>query len=173
MADQLLFPDAAQRIMSLIRTTYGDTFKAYFLGVPDDFLIPEAGYPACIVQKTVGTFKVGPTTADDITEQVYIHLIVNNKTGFGAPDSDYTIMRQLQTFVEGRDPTNGYLLPNTLMFALRTNLTLKTTIAPGLVTINNDVHINYDVAERKNMPTTTEAVIDVTVTERQIVLNRR
>ncbi len=172
MDNQPKYPDAAQRIMSLVQKTFGDTFRAYFLGVPNNFIIPEAGYPACIVQKTTGTFKVGPTTADDITETVYIHLIINNKTGFGAPDQDYTIMRQLQTLVEGRDPTTGYLLPTSLMYALRTYITLLSETVPGIVTINNDVHIVYDAPQPKDKPWTTEAVIDVLVTERQIVTGR-
>ncbi len=84
--------------------------------------------------------------------------------------------RKLQTLVEGRDPTTGYLLPTSLMYALRTHLTLQNPYAelevPGFVTINNDVTISYDGAKRPEWPETREAVIDVTITERLIVLNR-
>jgi hypothetical protein len=166
------YPDAASRIMALVKSTFGKTFTSYFLGLPNDFIIPEDAYPACIVQKAGGEYKVGPTTADDITESVYVHFLVNSKIGFGTPDNDDTVMRQLQTLVEGRDPTTGYLLPNTLMYALRTFITLRSDSVPGLVTINNDVHITYDAAKRTNQLFTREAVIDISVTERQVFLGR-
>lgn len=174
--NQVLYPDAAQRIMSLMKATFGTDgklFQAYFLGLPDNFTPPQDAFPMMIVDKYNGTYKVGPTTADDITEDVYIHILVDTKTGFGSPETDNTIKRQLQTLVEGRDPTTGYLMTNTLMYALRTNLTLNSQVVPGLVTINQDVQVSYDAPPRPNLPETREAVITVSITERQVVLNRR
>lgn len=173
----ILFPDAAQRIMTLVKQVYGpegQIFKAYFLGLPDNLKIPQAAFPCIIVDKTVGTYSVtdAPTSTDSVTEMVYIHIMVDVKTGFGAPESDNFVKRQLQTLVEGRDPTTGYLLPNTLMYGLRTYLTLKTPVNPADVTINNDVHISYDAPGRPSMPQTRECIIDVTVKERQVILGR-
>lgn len=170
--NQILYPDAAQRIMDLIKTTFGSTFT-YFLGMPDTLIPPQDAYPCVVVDKDSGTFKVGPTTADDITERVFVYVLVDVKTGFGSPDDDNTVKRQLQTYIEGRDPTTGQLLPNTFMFALRTNLTLSDQDVPAIVTINNDIDISYNSAQRPNMPETQEAVIDILVTERQEVFNRR
>jgi hypothetical protein len=169
--DQNLYPDAAQRIMMLVKNTFGDLFT-YFLGLPDNFAPPNDAFPLIIVDKAAGTYKVGPTTADDITEHVYVHIMVDVKTGFGAPDTDNVVKRQLQTLVEGRDPVTGYLLPNSLMYALRTHLTLSSASVPGLVTINNEINISYDAIERPNLPETREAVIDITISERQMVPNR-
>lgn len=170
--DQQLYPDAAQRIMTLMKKTFGtsrEVFNAYFLGLPDNPVIPQDAFPCMIVDKVTGTFKVGPTSADDITEDVYIHIMVDVKTGFGRPEEDNPIKRQLQTLVEGRDPTNGALIPTSVMYALRKNLTLNSPDAANLPTINNDVHISYDAPKRPDMPETREAVITITVTERQVI----
>lgn len=164
-----LYPDAAQRIMALMQTTFGNIFRAYFLSLPDDLIIPESAFPCLIVDKVTGTAKVGPTSADEITEDVYIHIMVDVKTGFGSPDTDDSVKRQLQTLVEGRDPTTGAWLPNTVMYAIRKNLTLNSKTVPNLVTINNNVDISYDAPKRPNMPETREAVVTVSVEERQII----
>ena len=169
---QQMYPDAAQRIMTVVKAACKGLFNEYYLGLPDNFAPAEGAFPLVIVDKVTGTYKVGPTTADDITEVVYIHIMVDIKTGLGAPDTDNPVKRQLQTFVEGRDPTTGYLLPTTLMYALRTNLTFNSAPVPGLVTINNDVNITYQEGHYKDLPETRDAVIEMTVYERQMILNR-
>lgn len=172
MNQQPLYPDAAQRIMTIIRAAGGDLFKAYFLGLPDNFMPPDAAFPLVIVDKVGGTYKVGATQTDDITETVYVHIMVDIKTGLGAPDDDNPVKRQLQTFVEGRDPSTGYLLPTSLLYALRTHLTLSSAVVPGVVTINNSITVSYSEGHYKDLPETRDAVIEITVTERQLVLNR-
>ena len=170
--DQQLYPDAAQRIMTLMKNAFGpegEVFNAYFLGLPNDTLIAEDAFPCMIVDKVVGTYKVGPTMTDDITEDVYIHIMVDVKTGFGRPEADNPVKRQLQTLVEGRDPSTGSLLPGTVMYAVRKNLTLNSPTAANLPTINNEVHISYDAPKRPDMPETREAIITITVSERQII----
>lgn len=174
-SDQVLYPDAAQRIMTLMKNTFGidgEVFNAYYLGMPDNFVPPQSAFPLMIVDKTDGSYKVGPTTADDITETVVIHIMVDVKTGFGAPDNDNYVKRQLQTVVEGRDPVTGYLLNPSVLYTLRTKLTLNSQNVPGVIVINNDVEVNYMAPVRHDLPETREAVITVTVTERQVVLNR-
>jgi hypothetical protein len=174
--NQFLYPDASQRIMSLMRSTFGaegDIFASYYLGLPDFFIPPQDAFPMMIVDKVGGTYKVGPTTADDITEEVYIHILVDIKSGFGKPEPDSTVKRQLQVLVEGRDPSTGYLLPTSVLSALRTNITLNSTAVPGLITINQNVEVSYDAPPRPNLSETREAVVSVSVIERQVVLNRR
>jgi len=175
MDGQQLYPDAAQRIMAIVQEVFGpqgNIMQAYFTGLPDSLNMPEAAFPCVIVDKAAGTYKVGPTGADDITEHVYVHILVDVKTGFGTPPSDDTVKRQLQTYIEGRDPTTGMLLPTSLMYGLRRHITLQSQSVPGIVTINNDVSISYDATQRPDMPETREAVIDIAVTERQTVLVR-
>jgi hypothetical protein len=172
MTNQQLYPDAAQRILSIVQAACGDIFKAYYLGLPDNFMPPSAAFPLVIVDKVSGTYQVGATGSDDITETVYIHIMVDIKTGLGAPDTDNPVKRQLQTFVEGRDPNTGLLSPTSLLYALRTHLTLNSAVVPGITTINNSIHIAYSEGHYKGLPETRDAVIEVEVTERQMVPNR-
>lgn len=164
--NQPTYPDAAQRIMALVKQTFGDIFNLYVIGLPDDLIIPTDAFPCVIVDKTDGTYTIGATTSDDITESVRVHVFVDTKTGLGSPDNDDTVKRQLQTLIEGRDPNTGLLLPTSLMYAIRTHLTLSSKVVPGAATINNDVRIMYEAAKRPNMPETREAIVQITVTER-------
>lgn len=170
--NQVLYPDAAQRVMTLMKNTFGpegEVFKAYFLSLPNNVVLPKDAYPCLIVDKVTGTAKVGPTMADDITEDIYIHIMVDVTVGLNTPDTDNTVKRQLQTLVEGRDPQTGAWLPNTVMYAIRKHLTLQSPSVSNLPVINNDVNISYDAQERPNMPETREAIISMTVSERQII----
>lgn len=157
--------DGAQRLKNAIEGKFGKLFNAYFIGSPAD-IIPDAAMPAIVFQKVRGTVKISATQTDDLTEVVLVHLLVNGKDGFGSPDDDNTVMRQLQTLVEGRDPNTQDYLPTSIMGVIRTNLTIGETI------INHDEEINYDVTPRPNQPTVVEAIITVTIYERVLVANR-
>lgn len=170
-----MYPDAAQRIKNIIMQAAGSVFhngSTIFLGLPDKFMPSNSAFPLCVVDKVTGTYQVGPTTGDDITEVVYVRVMVDAKTGFGAPDADNTVKRQLQTFIEGRDPTTGYLLPTSIMYALRSNLTIGSQAVPGLVTINQKINVSYNEGHYKDMPETREAIIEITMYERQMILSR-
>lgn len=181
MDNQPMYPDAAQRIMSIVQQVFGpagNLIHYYSLGLPDQIdkvFIAKDAFPYVIVDKVGGTFslKDAPTSTDSLIEHVYVHILVDAAIGFGAPETDNTVKRQLMTLVEGRDPTTGYLLPTSLMYGLRTYITLQSQSVPGLIPIMNEVSISYDEPKRPNMPETREAVIDITVTERQVVLDRR
>lgn len=166
MVDTNVYLDGAQRLRNVIRNQFGSTFKAYFLGSPE--AIPEAALPCIVFHKIAGQVTTGKATmSDDMTEQVLIHIILNGKDGFGAPDNDDTVERQLFTLVEGRDPQTGYYLPNTILYAIRHNLTLDSTV------LDHAEDMNYSVAERDDQPTIYEAIITVSIQERITVLNRR
>ena len=164
MDESEVYLDGAQRVMALTKQTFGNLFNSYFLGAVT--VIPTAALPSCIVVKTAGSFKVSATMTDDVTEQIMVHLLLNGLDGFGTPDDDNTIMRKLFTLVEGRDPTTGYFMPTSLMYALRNNLTLNSKI------INNSVTTNYTVTPRTDQPSLVEGIITVTINERIIVPNR-
>lgn len=164
MDDQNIYLDGAQRLKNVIELKFGAFFKAYFVGSPDVF--PEAALPCIVFQKVSGSVSVGATMTDDLTEQIMVHIMVNAKEGFGTSDDDDTMMRQLFTIVEGRDPANGNYLPTSIMYAIRQNLTLTQTV------YNHDEQINYDVTPRQNQPNILEAIITVTIYEHVNVLNR-
>ena len=165
MDGQQLYQDGAQRIMAYLKQAFGKRFQAYYLGAPD--AIPQSAFPCIIVQKLSGTTMVGPTMTDDVTEKVAIHVVADQKIGFNTPNTDDTTMRQIQTFIEGRDPDTGYYLPTSVLFVLRTNLTQDSRI------INCDMVTHYDVSwNRDKTAAVAQGVIMCTITERIIVLNR-
>lgn len=156
--------DGSQQIMNLIKAQFGTLFNAYFIGSPD--VIPDAALPCVIVQKRSASYKAGATMTDDKVEQISIHLLASGKDGFGAPDDDDTVMRQLQNMVEGADATTGQFLDSTIMGIVRKNITLSETI------IDNAIEVNYDVTPRVDQPNIMEAAIVVTTVERVFLPNR-
>jgi hypothetical protein len=164
MEESQVYLDGAQRLRNVIEDKFGDTFNAYFIGSPD--IIPNAAMPCIVFHKIAGKVSLGATMTDDLVEQVLIHILVNGKSGFGSPDNDDTVERQLFTLVEGRDPSTGNYLPTSIMYAIRQNLTLSSTV------INHDEEMNYNITERPDQPSIQEAIITVTIYERIIVANR-
>jgi hypothetical protein len=159
-----VYLDGAQRLKNIIHEQFGNLFHAYFVGTPE--VIPEAAMPCVVLQKVSGSVSAGATMTDDLQETVMVHLLVNGKDGFGSPDSDDTVMRQLFTLVEGRDPTSGQYLKTSVLYAIRHNLTLDETV------INHNEDINYDVTPRSDQPTVNECVVTVSIHERVLVPNR-
>lgn len=156
--------DASQNIRNMIQDRFKSLFNAYYIGIPD--AIPEAAMPCVIIQKNSGTITVGATMTDERIEDIEIHIAFNGKIGWGTVSDDDTVMRQLQNFIEGLDPTTGYYLDGSLMGVLRTNLTIGSTI------INNDMSINYDITPRTDQPSICEAIVTITIEERVLVPNR-
>lgn len=165
MDEAQIYLDGAQRLKNVVEQQCGSLFKAYFVGSPD--AIPEAALPCIIFHKIAGKISISTQTAtDDLIEQVLIHIIVNGKDGFGSPDDDDNVERQLFTMVEGRDPQTGYYLPTSIMYAIRQNLTLSNTV------YNHDESLNYNVTERPEQPNLVEAIITATIYEHVLVVNR-
>lgn len=159
-----VYLDGAQRITKILKDTFGDVFKKYFIGAPN--VIPEGALPCVITQKVAGRFKVGGTMSDDGTEQIMVHVLANGKDGFAAPTDDNTVMRQLFEQIEGINPVTGEFKTTSFMHALRTNITLD-----GYST-NFDVDVNYDATPRPEQPTIYESVIMITIDHRVLVPNR-
>ena len=157
--------DGAQRLKNAIEKQFGSLFNAYFVGAPVD-VIPDAAMPAIVFQKVSGKVVASATGTDDLTEVIMVHLLVNGKDGFGTPDDDNNVMRQLFTLVEGRDPDTANYMPTTIMGVIRQNFTLDETV------INHDEQVNYDVTPRQDQPTVVECIITVTMYERVLVGNR-
>jgi hypothetical protein len=154
----------SERIINIIRDQFGSVFKAYFLGEPE--MIPEAALPCVVVQKISGDVQVGATMTDIHTDQVVVHILVNGKDGFGTPDNEDNISHELEVLVEGLDETTGTYIPTSLMYAIRHNLTLDSTV------IDHVEKINYGATPRVDQPTIREAVITVTAETHVLVPNR-
>lgn len=155
-----------ERIKAMLEKTFGSVFKVYYLGGPD--MIPEAALPCVIIDKVGSklTADGAATMTDDRTEQVLVHMLVNGKDGFGTDDSEGTVAHQLETLVEGIDKTNGQYLPNTILYAIRQNLTLDSSI------IDHSEDVNYAATTRTDQPTIREALITITAISRVFAPNR-
>jgi hypothetical protein len=164
MDESHVYLDGAQRLKTAVEAKFGAMFN-YFIGTPL-IMPPEAAYPVMIFQKVSGHVEVGASGADDLTEQILIQIIFNDKEGYGTPDDDDTVMRKIFTLVEGRDPTSGTYLADTIMYVIRKNLTLSSTV------IDHAEDINYDVTTQQDQSTLAEAIITVKFSERIIVGSR-
>lgn len=158
--------DPPALILDLMKTTFADRFQAYFLGSPT--MIAEAAYPCCIVQfqKSTNSVTGAPTGHDSVSELITIHFLENSKDQAGASDEEDTTIRKIYDYVQGRDPTTGWYRPDTAMYALRTNLDLKTSSTGYRNVIDHDIDTNYDVVPRGELPTIVEAVITIVARER-------
>jgi hypothetical protein len=161
--------DHIDRLKNLLRNTFGTQFKAYFEGNPD---VPEPQYLPCVC-----IYEMNERPDDDATETdqnihtVMIRVILNKRDDDGAnmvdPEVDMT-ERKLRKMISGRDPATGLRATDTFLFALRTNLTL------GDYVVGNVPYVEYGAVLDQNMkPITAEAHIQLTLTERVIIYNRR
>lgn len=155
-----------ERLRDALRASFGDLFHEYFLGGPE--LIPEAALPCIIIDKisTKVTADGAATMTDDRTEQVLVHLLVNGKDGFGADDSEDMVAHQLELLVEGVDARDNQYLPSTILYAIRQNFTLNSTI------IDHSESVSYATTTRKEQPTIREALITITALSRIFAPNR-
>lgn len=164
MDNQQAFKDSVNRILDLVRNTYGGQFRQFYEG--DPIQISDINLPCVVVEKISGNVQLDATSTDLITEQIMIKLVFNKRDDLGAAnDVDFT-ERRLRLMVEGRDPTTGYFVPTSLMYILRTNITL------GGAVIDSSIDVNYDVNPRPEEMFTSEAQIMITITERVIIPNR-
>lgn len=165
MEEAQVYEDSVSRVTKLVKDTFKDgPFKAYYEG--DPIMIPDESFPCVIIDKVATSVKTDATSTDLLIEQVRIKLVFNKQDDFGATDDYDMTERKLRRYVEARDPATGFFLPNTLMFTLRTNITL------GSSTLGSDVNVNYDLQPRPEKQVTSEAVITMLIRERVIVPNR-
>lgn len=166
MEDELIYKDSLMRIMELCRTTFQGRFTSFYEG--DPIMIPDASMPCIIIEKVKGnvTVKNAPTGTDAVSEQIVIKLVLNKANDFGASDDFDMTERKLRRYVEARDPTTGYFMSNTLMYVLRTNITLGESV------IDSDVDVAYDLQPRPEKLVTSEAKVTIVIRERVQVPNR-
>lgn len=165
MEEAQVYEDSISRVTKLVKDTFRDgPFMAYYEG--DPIMIPDASFPCVVIDKVATTVKTDATSTDLLIERVRIKLIFNKQDDFAATDDYDMTERKLRRYVEARDPATGFFMKNTLMFALRTNITL------GSSTLGSDVDINYDLQPRPEKQVTSEAMITMLIRERVIVPNR-
>jgi hypothetical protein len=167
MDNEQVYRDPLARISDLVKDTFGDIFNAYFEG--DPIQLPDAAMPCVIFEKLAGTVSVkgAPTGHDNISEKIRIRLVLNKTDDFNPEQLDYDLTeRKLRKLVEARDPATGWFLPNTLMFVLRTNISLGSTV------LDQDIDVQYDLQPRPEKLVTSEAIITIVVRDIVQVPNR-
>lgn len=164
------YKDPPAMILELMKDTFGDRFSQYYLGSPIE--IPEAAYPCLIVQSIQSSNSISnaPTQTDSVGELIHIHFLENAKDYANISDDTQTVVRKLYQDIQGRDPSSGFYLAGTAMYALRTNISLYNGQVNTV--IDQDIAIDYDILPRGELPTVTQAMITIVTRERVIVPNR-
>ena len=151
-------------LIKLLKNTFGDFFHLYREGDP---IIPSISeLPAVFITETDTEYDFGPTGFDNIRHQVLIQVVLNKKQDFGNPDHGSSLDYFLDALCQGRDETTGDFKDETIMSVLRRNVTL------GNLFIESIGAVKKGVVSRSEELITSEAHINLTVTEIQAIANR-
>jgi len=152
------YKDPPKLVYELLEDTFGEKFE-YFLGSPLN--IEASAYPCIIVQpvSSNNTVTGAPTGTDNVAEIINIHVLMLDSGNAATSGTVNTVMRDMYNLVQGRDPATGFYMTGTVLYALRTHLTLSTVI------IDHDIDVNYDatpVADKNVI----EAIVTIALRER-------
>lgn len=169
MDGQEYYKDGAARVLDLMRDTFGDYFREYFNGEPENITTEQL--PCLMVTTPRLNVTNSANGLDDLREVVTIVLALNKRDDIGADSTDNLTMRRLRNLIIGLDPatpadTIPQYLPNTVMYAVRKHITLN-----GLAS-NNDIEIDFDVNIRGEDTATQEAYITLSIDRQALVGGR-
>lgn len=153
--------DAVDRLIAILKNTYGDFFKAYYDG--DPIQIPKANLPCIIIEAVEGRTRLAATGQDQLEAALTITVAFDKRDDYGADDDKDLTDEKLRRTVEGRDLQTGQFLPNSILGILRSNITL------GQTTISNEVDWTYALQPRGEEEVTSEARISMAISERIFV----
>lgn len=164
MENDVYYKDGVARVLELLKDTFGDQFKAYYNGQPEE--IPESMLPCIMISETQGKVASGATGTDNILETILIIVALNKKDDIGAdPSTDLTEFK-LRKFVKGQNPQTGEYLPETVMYALRKHITMHDAVLSTVIDTDFDVNI------RGEETVTQEAYVTVTMERLALVPSR-
>lgn len=164
MDSSVYMDDALVLVQNLMRKTLGETYT-YYEG--DPITIPIDSLPCVIVELFNVEVRTGQATGtDDLAEQILIRVCLNKSDDLGASDDYDLTERKLRWIVQGRDRQTGTYHNNSILHAIRKNITL------GGYNIDSSVDVNYDVNARPNQMMTSEATISISTRERIFVPER-
>lgn len=158
------YKDAVTRIRELLRTTFGGYFKQYYEG--DPLLIPKANLPCVIVEKIATGIETGATGTDEMSSQISLSLVFNKEDDYNSNEDTNSTEKKLRELVEGRDADTGAYSANSVLGALRRNITL------GQVILDEDVTVTYLLQPREDDVVTSEASISISCRERVLIPDR-
>jgi hypothetical protein len=158
------YQDGVEVLIDMLRKAFGDTFKEYYGGEPEE--LNDAELPCIMVTEQRGVIAAGATGTDDIGESLQIILALNKKDDIGVRDSNGLTLMRLRRLVKEQDPTTGNYKPNTVMYILRNHFTLDN------IALSNTVETDFDVAQRGSDTYTQEAYITIRIQRMAIVPSR-
>lgn len=162
MQDQpTYYNDGVARVLDVLKDTFGTTgiIRKYINGDPGE--IPESYLPCIMVTETVGRIDIEYTGMDTVTETILITVAMNKNDDLGAPDDTQMTEFKLRKLIKGQDPTTGQYLRDTIMYALRTHITMQNSV------VRSDVNTDFKQQLRGAELVTQEAYVELTI-ERHI-----
>lgn len=152
------YEDNVQRLIKLMKDTFGSDFAAYYDGDPE--AIPLFNLPALIVSQTRDVTSDGAYMQDDVSETIVIKVVLNKKDDFDNDAADPLNMteRKIRELVAKRDPKTGNYEDKTVKGALRRFGT------EGIVAVAPEVTVEYGIVPRVNDLLTAEGHVTFTIT---------
>lgn len=152
------FEDGVDRVLRLMRDTFGSKFKRYFNG---EALNPAPSMLPCImVTETKSRINTDATGLDIAQEEIIIIVVLNMKDY--AKISDDTVLPdyELRRIVQGQDPITKQYMPQTVLGAIRTHFTMDQD------TLYNAADVDFTPGIRGNKEATIntwEAYVTITM----------
>lgn len=136
------YEDNVQRILHLMRDTFGSTFKTYYDGDPE--AIPVFNLPCVIVTQTSDETTADSWQQDEVEERITVKIVLNKRDDFDGDKVKPLNMteRKIRNYVAERDLTTGLYLPRTVKGAIRTMAT------DGITAIAGTMNVEYGINPR-------------------------
>ena len=154
--------DSVERVLCLMKDTFGDEFKTYYDGDPE--VIPRFNLPCLIVMQTTDNTSESETGSDDVDDEIRIKLVFDKREDFDfdmTKDVDMTEKR-LRKLVAGRG-TDGRYLSTSVKGALREDLLDGPTAIAPTMTIQYGINPRETLGSEGNVPLTAEAWVTFTL----------
>lgn len=116
------YPDSVQRVLNLMKSTFGEEFKTYYDGDPE--VIPLFNLPCLIVTQTTDTTSEGAMGQDDIEDTVTIKIVLNKMDDWDGDKVNPLNMteRKIRDYIGKRDEETGNYDKRSVKGALRCDL---------------------------------------------------
>ena len=149
------------KIRDLIRDTFGDLFKEYWIDNPS--LVIFSALPAVYVAPVSTSLDVADSQRDIWTYTIDVGVIMNAKQELLKYKKEMIGIQFLTEIMEAKDD-NGLLKSDTIIYLLRNNLTLGSNWSMG-----NSLDVSYETTTRAGTGgtqfVTKEVVVRFTVTQ--------
>ena len=167
MEDNIYLKDGVERVIELLKNTFGDTFKKYFnaevLNIPQDML------PCIMVTEEQGTIQSDASGQDKLTETITIMVVLNKKDELGGDEDSNLAGFKVRKLVKGQDPSTSYpyeYVTKSVMYALRTHISMDDTV------INSSITTEFGPNVRGATLATEEGYVTLTIERLALVPSR-